>query len=97
MKSEKLIPVKQLCSHYQVEMSFFSSLQKIGLVEMTNIKRTWYIHQNKIIAIEKVLRLHHELEVNMEGIDVIFNLLHRLEQKENELSMLKNRLRIYES
>jgi hypothetical protein len=33
----------------------------------------------------------------MEGIDVIFNLLHRLEQKENELSMLKNRLRIYES
>jgi hypothetical protein len=97
MKLEKLIPVKKLCIHYKVEMSFFNGLQKFGLVEMTNIKRTWYIHQDKIIDVEKVVRLHHELEVNMEGIDIILNLLHRLNQKENEISLLRNKLSIYEN
>lgn len=97
MKQEKLIPVKQLCIHYQVEMSFFNGLHKNGLVEMTSIKRTWYIHKDKIIDLEKVVRLHHELEVNIEGIDIILNLLKRLDQKENELSNLRNKLSLYEN
>jgi len=97
MKIEKLIPVKQLCSHYQLEMSFFRQLNEYGIIEFTSIKRSIYIQSEKIIDLEKIIRLHHELEVNIEGIDVIFNLLKRLSAKEHELYLLKNRLQIYEN
>lgn len=97
MKTEKLIPVKQLCSHYEVEMSFFKQLNEHGLIEVTNIRRTMYIHREKIKEVERILRLYHELEINIEGIDVIFNLLQKLNARENELYLLRNRLSIYES
>lgn len=97
MKDNDFIPVKELCSHYQVELSFFNDLKDVGLIEVKTIRKSMYIHQDNIIEIEKIVRMYHELSVNIEGIDVIFNLLQKLHQKENELNMLKNRLRIYEN
>lgn len=97
MKTENLIPLDELCSYYQIEMSFFSNLSEIGLIELKTIKKTIYLHQDKISDIEKIIRIHQELDVNMEGIDVIFNLLQKLDAKENELTYLKNKLRIYEN
>ncbi len=96
MKTDKFIPVKTLCTHYKIEISFFNNLSEIGLIEIKTIERRLYIHRDKLTDVEKILRLHHELDVNIEGIDVIFNLLKKLEAKENELSSLKNRLRLYE-
>lgn len=96
MKTAALIPLHELCSHYEVEMSFFNDLNDIGLIEIKTIKKTVYIHQDKISDIERIVRLHHELEINMPGIDAIFHLLHRLEIKEAELSSLKNKLHFYE-
>ena len=97
MKSENFIPLNHLCSHYQVEISFFYNLNEMGLIEIKTIEQSPYIHEDKLIDIEKIIRMHHELEVNIEGIDVIFNLLKKLDAKENELISIKNRLRIYEN
>lgn len=97
MSNNNFIPVKELCSHYKVEISFFNELKEIGLIEVKTIKKTMHIHQDNIFEIEKIVRLHHELSVNIEGIDVIFNLLQKLHEKEIELNVIKNRLRIYEN
>ena len=97
MNDDNFIPVKELCSHYQVEISFFNELKDIGLIEVKTIRKKMHINLDSILEIEKIVRLHHELSVNMEGIDVIFNLLQKLHQKEIELNTLKNRLRIYEN
>lgn len=96
MRTENLIPVATLCTHYKVEMSFISDLKEIGLLELEIIEQTPYIHQDKISEFEKMIRMHHELEVNLEGIDVIFNLLNRVEILQNELNKVKGRLGIYE-
>jgi hypothetical protein len=78
-------------------MSFFSSLNEIGLIQITNIEESNYIHQDKINDIEKIIRIHRDLEINIEGIDIAFNLLQKIDELENELNTLKNRLRIYEN
>ena len=96
MKTEKLISLKQLCSHYEVEMSFFNSLNEFGLIEITTLEQAHYIHQEKIDAIEKMIRMHHELDINVAGIDTVFNLLERMDELQSELKTLKNRLRLYE-
>jgi len=44
----------------------------------------------------KNLRLHNELNVNLEGIDVVLNLLKKKRVLRDEVNALKNRLRLYE-
>ena len=97
MNTENLIPLTQLCLHYQVELSFFSSLNEIGLIEIEILEQSEYLHQDKINDVEKMIRLYHELNVNPEGIDVVFNLLQKVEALQHELISVTNRLRLYET
>ena len=97
MSKEKFIPLQKLCELYKVEMSFFSSLNEIGLIQITSIEESKYIHQDKINDLEKMIRMHRDLEINIEGIDIAFNLLQKIDELENELNSIKNRLRIYEN
>jgi len=96
MITENFIPLNELCLHYQVEQSFFSNLNEIGLIEIEIIEQSQYLHQDKINDVEKMIRLHQELNVNLEGIDVVFNLLQKLENLQDELISVTNRLRAYE-
>jgi len=96
MNTENLIPLTQLCQYYQVELSFFSSLNEIGLIEIEILEQSQYLHQDRIHDVEKMIRLHHELNVNPEGIDVVFNLLQKLEALQDELMSIKNRLQVFE-
>jgi hypothetical protein len=41
--------------------------------------------------------MHQELDVNIEGIDVVFNLLQKIDTLQKELVKVKNRLRFYEN
>jgi MerR HTH family regulatory protein len=97
MNIENLIPLPTLIAHYKVEMAFFNTLSEMGLLEIKTIEETQYIHPDAIFEIEKMIRMHQELEVNIEGIDVVFNLLQKIEDLQNELITVKNRLRLYES
>jgi hypothetical protein len=69
----------------------------MGLLEIKTIEETQYIHPDAIYEIEKMIRMHQELDINTEGIDIVFNLLQKIDALQNELVSTKNRLRIYES
>jgi hypothetical protein len=97
MIKEQLISTQTLCSHYNIEISFVDALNKMGLIQIEIIEQNQYIHQDQIGNLEKIIRLHNELNVNLEGIDVVFNLLEKERELRNELIALKNRLRLYEN
>lgn len=97
MNLEKLIPITELCSHYEVEVSFFTNLNEMGLVQIKTVETTPYIESDSIFEVEKMIRMHQDLAVNTEGIDVVFNLLQKIDALQNEVTTLKNRLRLYES
>jgi hypothetical protein len=82
--------------HYDVEMSFFFNLNEMGLIEILTIDENKYIYPESIYEIEKMIRMHQELEVNIQGIDVVLNLLQKIEDLQNELVSVKNRLGLYE-
>jgi len=96
MKKSKLIQLDTLCEHYRVEMSFFTQLQEIGLIEIERVKETYYVHPDQIIEVEKMVRIHQDLEVNIEGIDVVFNLIKKIETLQKELDDARNRLNRFE-
>lgn len=97
METEHLIPVDQFCSHYNIEFAFIDSLHEYGLVRLTDVEQTRYIYLEQINELERMIRLHYELDINIEGIDAISHLLQRVDQLQHELMTMKNRLRLYEA
>jgi len=96
MKLQELIPAHSLCTHYNIDISFVDTLHEMGLIRIEIMEEKHFIHQDQISDLEKIIRLHHELNVNLEGIDVVFNLLEKERALRIELNALKNRLRLYE-
>ncbi|WP_233897501.1 chaperone modulator CbpM [Tenacibaculum piscium] len=97
MPTQNLIPIEKICSHYKIEYSFFNTLVEVGLVEVKIYEENTYIYQDKIGDIEKIIRLNTELNVNIEGIDIILNLLKKEVRLQEEVTTLQNRLRLYEN
>jgi hypothetical protein len=97
MNEKPLISTQTLCYNYNIEISFVTALNTMGLIQIEIIEEKQFIHQDQISDLEKIIRLHNELNVNLEGIDVVFNLLEKERALRDELNALKNRLRLYEN
>ncbi|AOW10768.1 MerR family transcriptional regulator [Flavobacterium gilvum] len=97
MNKDNWIQLQTICSHYQVDVSFFTNLHDLGLIEIETVEQSFYISENQIHDLERIIRMHHELELTPEGIDVVFNLLQKIERLQKELVTAQNRLRLYES
>lgn len=96
MDTTQLITIQQFCRHYNVPKSFINALHEYELIEITITDNTNYLKVNQLNDLEKMARMHYELDINIEGIDVIYNLLKQLEHLQTEITMLKNKLNIYE-
>jgi hypothetical protein len=92
-----LIPTKTICSHYDIEISFVDALNNYGLIQIEIYQEEPCIHRDDIADMERMIRLYRDLNINLEGIDVIFNLLDNERKLLKELNALRNRLSIYES
>lgn len=97
MKKENGIPITTLCDHYKLEKTFFDRLFELKLIEINTINSIQYIAIEVVHKMDKMVRMHQELEINLEGIDVVFNLIEKIANLQNELIALKNRLQIYEN
>jgi len=96
MKTKDIISIRQFCIHYNIPISFIKSLNEFDLVEIITIKKIQYINSTQIKEIEKMIHWHYELDINMEGLDVVNNLLKQVESLQDEIIMLDNRLKFHE-
>jgi hypothetical protein len=96
MQTENLIAVDIFCANHNIEVSFISSLHQTGLIEITTVKKTKYINASQLQQLEKFIRFHYELDINMEGIETITHMLTRINSMHDEITMLRNKLRLYE-
>ena len=93
---DKHIPVTLLCTHYNIEVSFITSLTEYGLLEIITLEDTQYVDKDKIRELEKLIQLHYDLDINMEGIDAISHLLQRINTLQKELNAAKSKLGLYD-
>jgi hypothetical protein len=94
MKTEDLISLELFCSSHNVEISFIRSLHEYGLIEVSIIENVSFISIEHIHHLEKMMRMHYEMDINIEGIEAIIHLLKKLDDLHNELSLLKNRINL---
>lgn len=94
---KNLIPAVEFCASHNIEVSFIRSLQQTGLIEISSVEETIYIHESQLQDLERIIHLYFELDINLEGIETINHLLRRLNYMQDEITSLRNRLRLYET
>ena len=95
METTDMIVLDEFCTSHEVEVSFVRSLEEHGLIETIIVNKTLCIQGNELPKLEQIVRLHQELNINPEGIDAIHILLKRIEDMQNEIIELKNKLDFY--
>ncbi|MFX0558631.1 chaperone modulator CbpM [Maribacter sp. CXY002] len=91
-----LININDFCKGHNIEISFIIELQEYGLLALKSINNDYYIEIEELPKVEKLVRLHHELSINREGIEAIHHLLQRMENMQNEIRILRQRLKHYD-
>ena len=97
MQTEEMIVVNEFCIHHNIDISFIHSLQESGLIEITHTEEKLYLHESQLPRLEKMLRLYYEMDINLEGIETITYLLNRMNEMQQQITQLNNRLSIYEN
>ena len=95
MPDKNLVPATVCCEHYNIELSFIHSLEQYGFIKTVTIESDEFIEADELQRLEKFIRLHYELDINMQGIEAINFLLERVQQIQEEIAYLKSKLNVY--
>lgn len=96
MTNEEMVAANEFCISHNVEISFLHSLGEAGLIEIITIEEAAFINSDHLPELEKLVRLHYDMDINLEGIETIHHLLQQIKTMQNEMQTLRNRLRVYE-
>ena len=96
MEMRDYIAVEVFCRYHNTEVTFISTLQEYDLIEIISVDDAQYIPLHQLSEVEKMLRLRNDLNINTEGIDVVYRLLQKINAMQQEMDMLRSRLRLYE-
>lgn len=96
MDTQELIIIDVVCQEYQIEINLINDLESFGLIETIVHNENKYLDKNQLVHVEKIIRLHNDLNINKEGIEIILDLLEKEKQLLSEIKYLKNRLGLYE-
>ena len=95
MENEELISIHELCMRINIDESFIQLLRRSELIEITIIEEKPFIHTEQLPRLERLARFHYDLDINVEGIEVIDQLLRRMESMQQEINTLRNRLQTH--
>jgi len=96
MQNEDMIPASEFCIHHNIELSFIHSVREYGMIETVVKEEMVYLPISELPRLEKIIRLHFELDINLEGIETITHLLDRMKVMQEHITELTNRLKVFE-
>lgn len=97
MQKVSLIAVNEFCACHEIEISFISSLERNGLIEVITVSENLFIDSEQLQQLEKFVHLYYELDINLEGIETVMHLLKQIKSLQDENIELRNKLLLYES
>ena len=97
MQTEEMIIINEFCIHHNIDTGFIDALKDSGLIEVTRTDEKLYVPESQLSHLEKLVRLHYEMDINLEGIETITYLLSRMTEMQQQIMQLNNRLRVYEN
>ena len=75
---------EELVKIYDIEITFFDSLEESGLLKIEKENEVKYLLYDELPAFERFANWHYDLEINLPGLEVIHQLLTKMEQLQIE-------------
>jgi len=79
-----------------INNSFLKGLIEYELIAFKQELDNIYIVEDDINEIERLFRLHNDLGLGFESLDIVNSMLNRINELEQEVNYLKSRLSLYE-
>jgi hypothetical protein len=96
MNEEHFIKASVFCTSHEIEISFIEAVAQHGLISITTVEDQLAVPETQLPLLEKITRLHYDLDINLEGIETIVHLLQRIEGLQQEMLKLNKRIELYE-
>ena len=85
---------EELVRIYNIEITFFDSLEEAGLLKTETENNTTYLRYDELATFEKFTNWHYDLEVNLAGLEVIHHLLHKIEELQHKKNSLTENINL---
>ncbi|MEI7488892.1 MAG: chaperone modulator CbpM [Chryseobacterium sp.] len=89
--SEK-ISREELVKIYNIEITFFDELVDSGLLSIQTENEIRYVMYEDLPVFEKFTNWHYDLEINLPGLEVIHDMLRKMEDLKQKNRELMNKL-----
>lgn len=84
-----LFRVIDICRTNNIEQAFIQELHNNGLIEIIVQEEQEYLEEEQVLHVERYSTWHYELELNVQGIEVVHNLIEKIEDLQRELRYLR--------
>ena len=71
---------EELVKIYNIEITFFDSLEEAGLLNTVTENEVKYLLYDELELFERFANWHYDLDVNLPGVEVIHHLLQKMEK-----------------
>lgn len=75
---------EELVKIYNIEITFFDSLEEAGLLKTVTENEVKYLLYDELELFERFAYWHYDLDVNLPGVEVIHHLLQKMEKLTEE-------------
>lgn len=83
---------EELVKIYNIEITFFDDLVDYGLLNIQIENNIQYLMYEDLPDLEKFANWHYDLEINLPGLEVIYNMLKKLDALNRRNRELVNKL-----
>lgn len=84
-----LFKIVDICRSNNIEAAFIKELHQNGLIEIMIIESQEFVHEDEVARIQKYQNWHYDLELNIQGIEIVQQLLYKIEALKQQVKSLK--------
>lgn len=96
MKEESYILIQHFCETTLVDPEFIEQLLEYGLIQHVVQGNEPAVHQEELPVLERMVRLHYDLDINLEGLQVIAHMRQKMIRMQKEMLELERKLKRFE-
>lgn len=96
MATVKYITIEEFANFHQVTTKLVYEFADFGLIEVEQVETKPCIVANHLDQCERAIRLHRDLGVNKEGIEIILEMREKHAEMQKELLKLRHKIKKHE-
>ena len=90
MDKINLIKVTDICNNFNIDEQFINNVIDYELIEVTDIDGDYFFNEDDLSLLEKIVHFYYDLEINFAGIQVILELLEKIDDLQQKIIKLQN-------